>query len=648
MKRGLRGAALLALVLSCYAPSLRGGFLWDDDTNVSENPALRSARGLVYIWTEPRASQQYYPLTYTSFWLEYRLWGPWPPGFRLTNLLLHATVAILLWRTLERLAVPGAWVAAAAFALHPVHVESVAWITERKNLLSAALYFTALLAHLRGRRALTLLFFVLALLSKTAVLTLPAALLVIAWWQRGRITRAELWPTLPLFAIGLPFAALTTWLEHGQVGAAGAAWSLGVLARLLVAARALLFYAGKLLVPLELNFIYPRWSTEPLSPGQFVPLAIVVAVGLLLWRLSGRLGRGPLAGLLVFAVTLAPALGFVDFYFQLYSFVQDHLQYLASAGLLATVVGLATPVVRRLPARVGPFLAAVWLAALGALTVLGAQRFTSEEALWTSVLAANPRAAMADINLGLLRERERRFDEAAERYRHAVDHGDGQRDKALNNLGRLFELRGRRDEAREQYRAAIAENPQNAEAQNNLGALLAADRRTDEALACFQRAVEAEPHYLEARYNLARQLLAQGLTVEAERELGELLRQNPRHVPGLELLGRVRAGQGRSSEAVELYDRVLALDPTRYETHYNLALELEGLARLPEAERHYREAIRLEPSFPGSHNNLAIVLYHEQRFAEAWLEVRRCQELGGTPHPDFLEALAAASPPPVP
>jgi len=649
----LGAVALVTIVFVCYAPSLPGGFLWDDDSNLTDNPTLRSARGLRYIWTAPRVNQQYYPLTHSSFWVEYQVWELWATGYRITNLLLHGIVALLLWTALRRLAVPGAWVAAAVFAVHPLNVETAAWITERKNLLSAVLYFAALLAYLRfagldGREAprrrwavygASLLLFVLALLSKTAVLTLPAALLVIVWWKRGRAGRADLGSLAPFAAIGAALGAVTAHLEWQHVGAGGAAWDLGPVERVLVAGRALWFYAAHLVYPFRLNFIYPRWSVDAAAVWQYVfPLA-ALGLPLLLWRRRERLGRGPLVGVLFFGLTLAPALGLLDFYFQIYAFVQDHFQYLASAGLIALLVASATRGLARWHARAGIVAASVVLLVLGGLTWQRSAIFKDEETLWRATLARNPRAWMADINLGRLYVEQERFDEADARFRHALEYENPERDKAHHNLGRLLERRGRYADAFEQYELALARNPRNADVHNDLGNLLLGEGREAEAEEHYRSAIEVEPRHALAHYNLAQRMLARESLFEAERLLREALRVHPGYANAADALAQLLAGLGRHAEAVPFYLRVLLVEPSRAAAHYNLGLSYEALDNPGEAERHYRAAIALDPTLPEPYNNLAIVLYFQGRLPEARAAIRRFQSLGGAPHPDFLRRL---------
>ncbi len=197
-------AAVMVGVLMAYQPAWRGGFVWDDDGHVTR-PELRSWYGLYRIWFHLGATQQYYPLLHSAFWVEHRLWGDATLGYHLVNILLHMAATVLVALVLCRLRVPGTCLAAAIFALHPVHVESIAWIAEQKNALSAVFYLGAMLVYLRFDQerksplyCWALALFVLGLLSKTTAATLPAALLVILWWQRGRLSwRRDVVPLVP-------------------------------------------------------------------------------------------------------------------------------------------------------------------------------------------------------------------------------------------------------------------------------------------------------------------------------------------------------------------------------------------------------------------------------------------------------------------
>src|SRR6266481_4712834 len=411
-------AAIVLITALAYLPIVRGGFIWDDETWITDNRLLRTLGGLRAIWLEPGRSPQYYPLTQTTLWLEYHLWGPRPLGYHLVNVALHALNAGLVWLTLARLAVPGAWVAAAVFALHPVHVESVAWAAELKNVQAGVFSLLALLLYLRfalGRRSATLyvlafVAFVLAVLSKTVACTVPAATLVCVWWKRGSLARRDVVPVVPFFLVGLAGGLGTAMVEKYQVGAQGADWTLSTADRCVLAGRALCFYAAKLVAPIRLSFIYPRWEVDASAWWQWLfPLAAVGVVAAL-WRLRDRIGRGPLAAVLYFAITLAPALGFVDVYPFRYSFVADHFQYLASLGPIALLVALGTAGVRKVAARgAAPRLAcAGLLLALGAATSSRVHVFADLETLWRDTVSKNPAEWSAYNNLAsLLLERGR-------------------------------------------------------------------------------------------------------------------------------------------------------------------------------------------------------------------------------------------------
>ena len=286
------GAVALALpfaALAAYWPALMGGFVWDDDGHVTR-PELRPLHGLWRIWTEPGATQQYYPVLHSAFWAEQRLWGDSALGYHLVNVLLHLLGCLLLYKVLRRLAVPGALLAATVFALHPVCVESVAWISEQKNTLSTVFYLGAALAYLdfddrrlRGRYALATALFVLALLSKSVTASLPAALLVVFWWKRGSLAwKRDVRALVPWFSLSAVAAAVTPWVESRYVGASSSAYPLGPVERLLVAGRAAWFYLGKIVWPADLVFIYPRWTVDVHTAWQIAfPLAAAAALAVL-------------------------------------------------------------------------------------------------------------------------------------------------------------------------------------------------------------------------------------------------------------------------------------------------------------------------------------------------------------------------------
>jgi hypothetical protein len=409
-------ALLLGALVIVYLPAMAGGFIWDDLDYVEENESLRSLKGLGRIWTELEASPQYYPLVFTSFWAEFQVYGLDPRGYHLVNVLLHAVNSFLLWRLLRVLSVPGAGLAAGLFALHPVQVESVAWITERKNLLSGLFFFLTALAWLRfrglppatsavrrgTRYAWVVLFFVSALLSKTATCTLPIVLLLVIWWQEGRISRRDLFEIAPLLALSVLTPLVTLAIESGYVAVEGG-WGLTWSHRLWLVGRAFWFYAAKLAWPLELIFIYPRWDLVEVSPRQYLGTVALVLVLAIFWLARDRIGRGPLACMLAYAVMLAPTLGFADFYFMRYSFVADHFQYLAMIGPVVLFSASAASLAERwprAPRRVAQGAALVLLVALALVARERSRVYVSEEILWRDTIVRNPSAWMAWNNLG--------------------------------------------------------------------------------------------------------------------------------------------------------------------------------------------------------------------------------------------------------
>ncbi len=497
-------------VLLAYQPAWRGEFLWDDDAHVTK-PELRSWYGLYRIWFELGATQQYYPLLHSAFWVEHNLWGDATLGYHLVNILLHAAAAVLVALVLRRLSVPGAYLAAALFALHPVHVESVAWITEQKNTLSAVFYLGAMLVYLRFDQARktslywwALGLFVLGLMSKTTAATLPAALLVIFWWQRGRLSwHRDVRPLAPFFVLGLLAGLLTAWVERKLIGAEGAAFDLTLVERCLLAGRAIWFYLGKLFWPTELIFIYPRWQVSQAVWWQYLFPAAALLLLAGLWALRRR-WRGPLAGLLFFVGTLLPALGFCNVYPFSYSFVADHFQYLASLG----VITLASAGVALLLGRwglwrrpVGYAACLALLATLGTLTWRQSRMYSDAELLYRTTLDRNPACWMAHCNLGGVLQPQGRIAEAMEHYQRALAMRPHYA-QLHNNIGVGLARCGRIDEAIGLYRKALEIKPDYGEVYNNLGVALLARGRLDEAMTDFRKAVELKPDCADAYNNL--------------------------------------------------------------------------------------------------------------------------------------------------
>ena len=589
----IAGGLFLAVVLLAYGPALDGGFIWDDDAHVTR-PELRDLRGLVRIWTDPTATQQYYPLTHSGFWLQSFLWGERPVGYHVVNVVLHALSALLAWTVLRRLDVRGALLAAAIFALHPVHVESVAWISELKNSLSGVLYLAAALAWLRfdppgkepgePREArwwiVAFILFVCALLAKSVTATLPAALLLIVWWKRGRLSLGrDVVPLIPFLAVGVAMGLITAWIERHVIGARGEDYAFSLIERVLVAGRVFWFYLGKLLWPAELIFIYPRWTIDASAGWQYLfPVAAVVVVGAA-WALRGRIGRGPAAGLLYFGGTLFPVLGFFNVYPFKFSFVADHFQYLASLGILTMVAwGVATALERagawRKPAGVAA--CAVLLVVLGGLSFHQARIYEDAETLWIDTTTRSPASFMAFNNLGYEYSRQGRLDEAEEAYATAIA-VKPDFDQGYFNLARLHGKQGRAERAIAMYRRAIELRPGYGDAYYNLGIELGGLGRHAEAIRALEAAIEARPDVAEAHYNLGIALSRSGRLEEAAEAMDSALAIRQDYPEARLGLGAIYRGLGRPEDAVAQLRAVLDSDPDRPEAHYEMGRALADL-----------------------------------------------------------------------
>ena len=575
----LKGWLLLIAVIFVYQPVWHGKPIWDDDAHLTP-PGLRSSQGLARIWIEPGATQQYYPLVHSIFWVEYKLWGDSTLGYHLINILLHTFSALLLWKILRRLQVPGAYLAAAIFALHPVCVESVAWISEIKNTLSGAFYLSAALVYLRFDRTrnwrfyfVTLGLFLLGLMSKTVIATLPAALLVVFWWQRGKLSwKQDVLPLIPFFVAGIGAGLFTAWVEWKFVGARGSGYNFSVIERLLIAGRAIWFYLGKLVWPVDLVFIYPRWHVSQTVWWQYLfPItALLVSAGL--WLLSRR-NRAPLAAWLFFGGTLFPALGFFNVYPFCYSFVADHFQYLAGVGPITLAAAGIAIYFRSLMNKqqfLEPIVCGTLLLVLGVSSWRHSGMYTDIETLWRTTIARNPDCWLANNNLGSCLYKEERVEEAVEHYQKAIECKPDY-PEAHYNLGEVCWRQGKLDEAIEHYQKAVELEPARAEYYINLGNLLAIQERPSEAIRQFQKALAVEPGYTKAHYNLADIFFAQGRWDEAIEHYQQALKQMPDSVHAYYQLGLALQSRGRFAEAVAQLQKVLELDPKHIPAQNNLA-----------------------------------------------------------------------------
>jgi len=514
-EQSLPGAKALLLffvvTLSAYMYTLYCGYIWDDERHVLMDASLWGLGGLAKIWFS-REMQQYYPLVYSSFWLETNLWGLNPALSHLVNASIHAVNAFLVYAVLKRLGIRGALFAGLIFAVHPVHVESVAWISERKNVLSGLFYLLSLYAFLEyedrpGKKlySLSLALFAMALLCKTVASTLPAVLIIIRWMRGREISAGYVARLIPFFALGLAFGLLTIWWEANLVGASGQLWEMGYIERVLLAGRVFWFYLYKLIAPFELIFIYPRWNIDASVLWQWAPPAAAFVVAALLLSLTRIIARGPAAAMAFFLVTVFPALGFINVYPFQFSFVADHFQYMASIGAISLFAATAAWAASGSSSSVKISAAAIYLALLWALTFSQTFIYKDSETLWKDTATRNPKAWIAHANLAVDSiksdtdaaithgEKAYSMNPSNELISNALGLALYTKSKSLAEKGMEKESLELNARAIALYREALASEPRYDSAHINLGISLGRAGDYDGAIEHFQMALRLRP-----------------------------------------------------------------------------------------------------------------------------------------------------------
>ena len=587
--------ALVIHTFLAYLPALRCGYVWDDDFYVTKNPLLTAPDGLERIWFSAHHQSQYFPLVYTTLRFEHTLWGLRPAGYHFVNILFHALNALLVWAVLRKLALPGAWLAAAIWAVHPVNVESVAWITELKNTQSTLFYLLALLAWMKyadretGRPwrfyGLALVLQALALFSKTTACTLPAALLLVLWLRKEPIGWRRLVQVAPFLALGVAMGLISVWWE-AHLGNYGNEldYSFNGLERLLIATHALWFYVTKLVWPAKLAFSYPRWEIDVRDPRQYTWLIGCVAMALFLWWRRRVLGRAPVAAVVFFVAALSPLLGFIPLYTFRYTFVADHYQYVASIGLIALFAAAVSSRVDtwQLGTTGRCALLASLLFALGALTWRQAHIYHDEESLWRDTIAKNPASWMAHTDLA----------------------------------GVLLES-GRATEALEEAEQTLRIKPDCAEGHYNLGNVLVSVGKVDEGIGHYEQALRINPSIAAAHYRLGLALAREDRMPEAIEHWEQALRINPDYADAHSKLGVALAEQGRMPEAMQHWEQAVRVNPDDADAHNRLGLALAKQGHMQDAVGHWEQVLRVNPAFPGAHYNLGIALCTEGKWQEA-------------------------------
>ena len=566
-----------------YQPAWNGGFIWDDDAYVTNNELLTAPDGLRRIWFSLDSPSQYFPLVYSTFRIEHALWGLNPTGYHWVNLLLHVANALLVWRLLARLHVPGAWLAGAIFALHPVQVESVAWITERKNVLMGFFFLLTLLAWVafvdeRTKRrwcfyGLALILYVLALSAKTTACTLPAALLLILWLQKKPISWQRILQVVPFFFLGLGVGLVTVWWERYHQGTSRTLFAfLSPIERILIASRAVWFYLSKLIWPSNLTFIYPKWNISPAHPLDYAWLLAGIALCAVIYFVRRYVGRSVEVAAAFFLATLSPVLGFIMLYTFRYTFVADHYQYLASIGPIALasagVAKLADNFKRRRPLILS--VAVCLIVTLALLTWRQAAMYGDIEALWRTTLARNPSCWMAHNNLGIVLFQKGNSDEAIDHYRTTLEMQPDFWD-ADYNLGIALLKKGQVDEAIVHCSKAVTIAPNDPDAQVALGNALLQKERIDDAIVHYQKALSMRPDYFLAQHSLSHAFLEKGEIDAAISHCRAALLIQPENADAHTNLAIALDEKGQTAEAVQNYEKALEISPQSVSALTNLA-----------------------------------------------------------------------------
>ena len=544
-------AALLVVALViAYQQVWHAGFIWDDDAHLTKNPCIVGPVGFKGIWTTTAAT--YYPLVLTNFWIQHKLWSLNPLPYHLVNVAMHAACAISLWRVLLKLRVKGAWLGAAVWALHPVQVESVAWITELKNTQSCFFYLLSILFFLRWREtkdrtqdrhhavwsyALSILCAVLAILSKSSTVMLPIVLGLCWWWMEGKWRVRYSAKLIPFLIVSAIASAWTIWEQKFHNRAIGAAWNQTLLERVIIAGRDIWFYLGKLLWPHPLVFIYPQWEMNTSQVLQYVPLLAAIAGLIFLWWKRQDALRPVFFAAAYFIISLFPVLGFFDVYFFRYSFVGDHFQYLASIGplvLVGSAINSWFDAFVKQPRFLKPVGCAGLLCLLGVLSWQQSKTYRDQETLWRMTLQKNPNSWMV-----------------------------------RNSVAVILLEQGRVGDAMEQLK--LVSKPDNPVTQGSLGAALLKMGQLDAAYLHLRRAIELEPTFVAAYVNMGSLLLQNGQAEESHRFLEQALRINPDFVGARSNMANTLLSLGRPNEALYHLQKALESAPYDAEAQKNMA-----------------------------------------------------------------------------
>ncbi len=642
-RKMLQALVIAGTVLWIYWPALHGDWLWDDDLDITGNATTQSPTGLWRIWFEPGSQLDYYPIKASVQWVQWHLWEMDTLGYHLTNVALHIVSALLAWRLLSKFGLRLAWLGGLIFAVHPVQVESVAWIAELKNTLSLPPFLLAMGAWIdfeeRGKArdfGLALGLFVVAMLCKPTMVMFPVVMLLYAWWKRGWVGWNEVKSIAPFFGVSLGLGLLTVWLQqHNAVGQTDTALG-GVFSRVACAGLSFSFYFSQCFLPLLTMPIYPKWAVDPPAWWQFLPWPVFGGAVYWLWTKRRTWGRDALLGLGFFLFFLMPFLGLNAISYMDLTWVMDHFLYLPIIGLIGLTVAAAEQGEKRIPAVFRPYGIGV-VAAIVAVLAVGshryAKKFLNEEALWSYELQRNPGAYLAYTNLGKVLYDRGRVSEAIGQFEEAL-RIDPDYTIARNDLGLALQQTGQLSKAMEEFGLAVRSKPNNAEAHYNLGVALAMAGRIAEAIEEYRQALRINPEYAMAHNGLGSALRLSGQLPEAIAQDQQALRINPDDAVAHNNLGAALEETGQSAAAREQFEQAVRIKPDYAVAHTNLGIALGQAGRSAEALEQFEEALRSEPDNAEAHNDLGLALLKSGRLPEAIHEF----ELAVQIRPDDAEA----------